>query len=338
MDKLDDSSEESEGIEEAAAMWAVRLADAPDDGELASAFRAWSNGCDERLAAYRKAERLLGTASEPAAHGEEALDRVARRLQQGKPKKRRRFIQPALAASVAIFVLAGVGFWILSPEGTKLATETAEQRELALPDMTSVALDAETQLRYNFTEEKRQVILLAGAAVFDIAGDPRPFEVRVGDHVIRDIGTIFSVKINDSMLNRSEDVDTSFTVSVEEGEVEVSRVSEESDEKVSIVHGQEVEFEESEDPVVQESPKESFASWRNQLFHYRNRSLDRVLADLQRHHERRIVLADSSLADEEISGILNVSDLENALVVLSRALPISFVAEGEGEVIVDRSL
>ncbi|MCH6256351.1 FecR domain-containing protein [Puniceicoccaceae bacterium K14] len=330
MEKLNNDSEDFESIDEVAAGWVIRRADAPDDVELESAFQTWLSGDSRRFEAYRSAEDLFAGASEPRTHSDAALKRVSQRMRARKSY----WSRPAIAAAAAIFVLVGITFWMLDPEGTKLMTDIAEQRELTLSDETLVELDAQTQLRFHFTEESRKVYLQAGAAVFDIAVDSRPFEVRVGDYVIRDIGTIFSVKINDSMLNASEE---SFAVSVEEGEVEVSRVQEGRIEPVSIVRGQEAEFVESIPVTVQPIMDDSFASWREKRFHYRDRSLDQVFADLQRFHKRRIVLADTSLAKEELSGMLDVSDLDEALNVLSKALPILYEVEGDGEIVVSRA-
>jgi transmembrane sensor len=75
------------------------------------------------------------------------------------------------------------------------STDVGERRSVHLPDGSTVLLDSRSSLRVDFTAATRQVALVHGQALFSVVHDPRrPFLVRAGATVIRDIGTQFDVK------------------------------------------------------------------------------------------------------------------------------------------------
>lgn len=101
----------------------------------------------------------------------------------------------ALAASLLVAFL-GATFLL----GSRLlatptyATGVGEQRSIRLPDGSRVVLDSRSQLRVDFTPGVRQVDLLQGQALFYVVRDlQKPFLVRAGGAVVRDVGTQFDV-------------------------------------------------------------------------------------------------------------------------------------------------
>lgn len=103
----------------------------------------------------------------------------------------------AIAALVACLLLTvGMGTWFVqrsTPRGWTIATAPGEQRSVLLADGSRVHLNGGTRLAGN-DERLRSLTLEAGEAVFEVEHDPaRPYGVRVGDGVVRDIGTIFSI-------------------------------------------------------------------------------------------------------------------------------------------------
>ncbi len=92
-------------------------------------------------------------------------------------------------------------------------TGVGAQRSIRLDDGSTVLLDSRSRLRVSFTAATREVYLLRGQALFDVVKNPRrPFLVRAGNAVVRDLGTVFDV-------NRRTDATV---VTVVEGRVAVA--------------------------------------------------------------------------------------------------------------------
>ncbi len=106
---------------------------------------------------------------------------------------RRRF---AFAASVVLLLGAAIGAWGWSTlrQGT-YTTDVGQQQTLALPDGTTVELNADTRIRERYTATWRRVELLRGQALFRVAKDAaRPFIVVSNQTTVRAVGTEFDVR------------------------------------------------------------------------------------------------------------------------------------------------
>ncbi|MDE1893747.1 MAG: FecR domain-containing protein [Xanthomonadaceae bacterium] len=118
----------------------------------------------------------------------------------------------AALALVATAMVLGLRWFVSRPQVQYYATGHGEQRSLQLPDNTFVRLNSDSAIAVSFSPERRLVEVTRGQAYFEVAKDPlRPFGVRVGSLLIRDIGTAFDVYRQDA----------STTVTVTEGQVQV---------------------------------------------------------------------------------------------------------------------
>jgi len=101
----------------------------------------------------------------------------------------------AIAASLLVALAAGaLRLQQILPVRT-YSTDVGERRSVQLPDGSTVMLDSRSSLRVDFTAAARQVELVHGQALFSVVHDShRPFLVRAGATVIRDVGTQFDVK------------------------------------------------------------------------------------------------------------------------------------------------
>lgn len=74
------------------------------------------------------------------------------------------------------------------------STGVRTRQSIVLPDGSRVVLDSRSRLRVDFTADARLVDLLQGQALFYVVKNPRrPFFVRAGHTVVRDVGTVFDV-------------------------------------------------------------------------------------------------------------------------------------------------
>jgi len=171
-------------IDAIAATWVVR----EDRGPLPEPERLerdrWLAASPRHYGAYARARAVLawsGRASGVAA-----------------PVRRRRGLRRWLPATAAV-LLAGVAalLWSAWSPGTVHQTARGQILRVALEDGSTVTLDAETRLRVRYTAHGRELQLLRGTALFDVASDPRrPFSVDAAGTRVTAVGTRFSVGVD----------------------------------------------------------------------------------------------------------------------------------------------
>ena len=124
----------------------------------------------------------------------------------------------ALAAGIAVLAL---GTWFASGvfrdsqvhESTISAVDVGN-RDVTLPDGTTVTVAAGASLTTRYSSESRHVFLLGGKAFFRVERDPgRPFVVHALDTKVTAVGTAFVVRADAGVVE----------VSVTEGSVNVGR-------------------------------------------------------------------------------------------------------------------
>ncbi|QPF74358.1 DUF4880 domain-containing protein [Roseateles sp. DAIF2] len=185
--------------------WVVRIDAGPLDAEERRALQQW-------LAADASHPRLLdehallwATASRApfaaAAEGEGASPR------QHAPRRGGAWLRPAGAlASLGMMMMMALALllWrddLASPAGTGLnvasvhSTPIGTPAPVALPDGSRTELNAASTLRVAYSAAQRRVVLERGEGLFEVAKDrARPFEVLVGDTLVRAVGTRFLVQ------------------------------------------------------------------------------------------------------------------------------------------------
>lgn len=99
-----------------------------------------------------------------------------------------------VSASIAASAAAGLLVWITLPKYSTYATGIGESRTITMADGSLITLNALTEMRVRYTKTARVIDLLAGQAFFQVAENKdRPFVVRSGFAVVKDVGTQFDV-------------------------------------------------------------------------------------------------------------------------------------------------
>lgn len=157
--------------------------------DAADAARASDASLDDLMAEKNDPVRLLETADVNTPH-ELGAGKCSRRM-----RRRWRFRFAAVATVLAVVVAVWAALWFPSAsQGERFATRHGEGRNLQLSDNTLVQLDSNSEIEVNFDGHRRSITLERGQAYFRVAVDAaRPFSVRVGHALIRDIGTSFDV-------------------------------------------------------------------------------------------------------------------------------------------------
>jgi transmembrane sensor len=248
-------------------------------------------------------------------------------------KHRVSFATLSLATVAAVLLAAVVGLWAFDRPGPPAVgwqayrTARGEQRRIALPDGSSIALGPSSVL---FLEGKgpggedgggafvsgRAARLEAGEAVFSIVHDAaHPFSVAANGGRIDDVGTAFGVAVGQGRA----------TVTVVEGAVQV--VGRSGRETVSLSGDQQVSFAGRLEPVRAVDGRAATEWVRGRLV-YVDRPLGEVVADLSRYTTLDIDVADSAVAQLRYTGTIETDAIDHWVAALTKVFPVRAEREG----------
>jgi transmembrane sensor len=219
--------------------------------------------------------------------------------------QRPRFHAWAVAAGVATVAVALTVFsaWHLH-DRSDYSTAHAEQRSWRMPDGSTVHLNSGSQIKVRFDEQHREVELIKGQALFQVAKDARrPFWVRTGDAAVQAVGTQFDVYRQPRRT----------LISVVEGRVAVWRLQKEapSEPVAQIDAGQQARIS-RESAVVSRKADDvrKTVAWLQRQVVFDHDSLGAAVEEFNRYSEVSIRIDEPSLRTAEVSGIFSAYDAE----------------------------
>ncbi len=314
-------------VEEAAA-WLVDFSAGTDDRAARAAFDTWLRKSPEHVRAYLEllpvwedgAQPLPSDGSDPAAliARARASDNVLALNRRGDdqflsalaPRRRRLAFAASIAATLLI---GGVLAWMVTFRVPAYTTEVGEQRTVRLADGSTVQLNTRSRVRVKFTDDSRELELLAGQALFNVARDPtRPFVVSSGITRMRAVGTRFDVHLRDGAT----------VVTVLEGRVVVSDEAAGKADRwlsasraVELSAGERITVGPQVQPAVVQADLASAAAWTQGRLVFDAAPLSEVVAEFNRYNAATIVV-DEALREFRISGSFGSSDPQALLEFL----------------------
>lgn len=261
----------------------------------------------------------VGGAGELAAASSKRPRRVGREF--ALPERRRRSIAGALAAAVVVLTVGGglAATLLLRRQMAPAAairvaaTAPAERATFRLPDGTQVMLGVASTLRYpaGFPDGLREVSL-EGEAYFEVVHqEQRPFVVRAGDLVAKDLGTQFTV--------RAYPDDQGAQVVVREGKVAIRAAADGTSERI-VAPGQLGKLAEGKVPTVEQADTAAYFAWTEGRLVFDGTPLRDALPQLGRWFDLEFRLADSSLGDVPLSATLKTRPTPDVLDNLAASL------------------
>jgi transmembrane sensor len=228
------------------------------------------------------------------------------------------FRKVGLAASIVLAFIAVLGWFVLEPDTTTYATQIGEQQVLTLPDGSTVRLNARSTLRVQFSRSERNVELLQGQALFQVAKDTqRPFTVTSDSTRVRAVGTEFDVHRKRS----------SVVVTVVEGRVQVGSAYLSAGEQITM------------SPTAQGAPKPVDSSvataWTQRQLVFEGTPLADVVDAFNRYNTRPLVIRDPTLESFEIDGVFSSPD-PAPLIRFLESRPDVRVVETDSAVIIQK--
>jgi transmembrane sensor len=293
-------------LSDEAVEWLVRV----KFGQATPAAHAdWRRRSPAHDAAAREAEALWQDVGETRVAAAAARHRP---LPQRAHPSRRLVVGGGIAASLAIGVVAS---GVIGPPAGLLSDHTTrigERRRIVLPDQSIALLNTASALSVRYTAGARDLRLDAGEALFQVEKDAaRPFIVHAGPGAARALGTTFAVRRADDEIR----------VVVSEGQVLVLAPGADA---VRLAAGEGAAFG-ADGLHGAPGPLDAAAAtaWHRGKLIFNQRPLGEVVAELDRYHRGRILLADAELAGLPVTGVFGLDDRDGVLHSIERVLPVS---------------
>src|ERR1700723_3878162 len=231
-------------LEQASHWWELLHSDSASSSDHRE-FGEWVARSPERVEAYLETARLVRAIKSPRliwpstaaevlireakSSPETALPFSTTRVSASVGHGKARRVQSRIAWAAAAALVMGVGlalFMLETPQ--KFATALGEQRSVLLADGSRVTLNTASTIEVDLRRGRREVRLVRGEALFEVAHDPaRPFVVRAGNALLNDVGTQFNVDLRSDRT----------TVTVVEGRVAVDSGSPRGSAGARTAHG-----------------------------------------------------------------------------------------------------
>jgi transmembrane sensor len=317
----------------------------------AASVRAWLAAEPGRQALYGGLDDALGRlAFAPPADldVESALRRTRERMREPEviplapraPRAPRRtgwaaaWGSPALRAAAVVVLLVGTAlvFWSLRERGgtrapglaaRSYATAVGERDSLRLPDGTRVLLAPGSRLEVaaGYGGRTREVEL-RGEALFEVPHDEaRPFTVRAGPALVRDLGTRFVVR---------SDGAGGVGVVVTEGAVQLRPAAAPADTGVVLLRGDRgVLPPAGRARAERAAAREDDLAWTRGRLVFRDAPVERVAADLRRWYGVELRVADPALAGRRLTASFAGEPREQVLRVVALALGAELELRGD---------
>jgi transmembrane sensor len=186
-------------------------------------------------------------------------------------------------------------------------TARGEIRAVSLDDGTIVTLNTASKIDVRFAASGRDVRLLEGEAIFDVAKDPsRPFTVAASNTVVRAVGTSFLVRDLDGRPTE---------ILVAEGIVDVFRGQTGSAPGLrmganSHAVALDVPYPSVKLVGVNLNPVAVARqlAWRTGMISFEDESLGKAIEKFQRYSDLKIIVDDPEVAEQTVTGLFSIHD------------------------------
>jgi transmembrane sensor len=335
----------SERIEREACEWLAVLNSDRGTAEETARFRTWLQadplheevyervrGVWEELAALKDFAGIpdadTSSTRQPLHEGGESRFRNHRTWFRGDRLFR------AAAVICIVTAMALMAAYLISTQNLRagngeVATQTAEIREVTLPDGSTVTVGAQSAIEVHYGEVVRRVDLMAGEAFFSVNKDPsRPFIVSTANAEIRVTGTQFDVRRADEALE----------VAVLRGKVEVrARQGKSAGPRRLLTSNQKIRIiPNAALPEPRSLGREKPGAWRQGRLIYEDTRLSEVIADANRYYNGNILIDSQSLGDLMVSAAFRSDQIDKMMQTLAAVLPISVKKLSNGDILLRR--
>ncbi len=279
-----------------------------------------------------KLRQTLGGAGEEAARG--AYAAPGRRL--GQPWWQRPGAWRVAAVLAGFLMLAGPGYWAarewLHPTRT-ISTPLGGLQSVTLPDGSTVALNANSRLRYarDWSPETPREVWLEGEAYFQVtkqrnARSRVKFTVHTGNVQVEVLGTAFDVHSRRGATR----------VVLTEGKVQLTGTTARVARPLVMQSGDLAALSESDTAFVRKRvTPDLYAAWRRNQLVFVSTPLAEVAQLLEDNYGLKVVFKDAALANEKFTATIRGRNPNVLLKVLAESFGLTVTRRGK-HVTIDR--
>lgn len=345
-----------EEIHKKALEWRIRIEGADVSAEDKLKFKAWLDADIRHQQAYDRAAtvwtsfRTLDKGKIGAAMFEPSfLDNIRTYLTDlPNAFKRPKFQIGAIATAVVTMAATALSIPQIFPASapsettetlvtTTYNTERGKFLSVTLSDGSALELGPTTEIDVDFSDKRRDIDLIQGSVVFDVASDPnRPFRVSAGNFTATALGTVFDVRNNGGIVR----------LAVLEGAVEAANPFVINAEPTSMIRRQNIEaghqiaISQLEGLFdIRPLRENGFAVWRENRLRYVGAPLSELIADANRYSEVPIIIDGGATHLDEITVTFtfNGDDVHSMLRVLPNMFPVE-VDQSSNDAILIRAI
>lgn len=252
------------------------------------------------------------------------FENISNQIATARGKQRSLILQPwtlRIAAAVAIAVISFV-LWNPSTHQVQLATQYGEQKNIVLPDGSSVKLNGNSSLKYadEWNEETPREIWIKGEAFFDVVHtqNDQKFIVHTEDALdVQVLGTRFNVKA------RSEKTE----VMLEEGRVRLSVDVNGGTDTLTMKPG-ELVVKAKQQVVKSKVNAAEYSSWKDNKLFFSETPLLEVARILEDTYGFEVEFKHKSLNERKLSGEIRSARGEDILTAIRESLDIKITEDG----------
>lgn len=311
-----------------ASVWIVRLHGAHRTPELEAGFRRWLQANPDNAAEFERVTAVWEAAPHASIAG---LPRVVQRERRSQTS--RRF---AIAATLLLIVAGGAFLYDRAERDPEYITAVGEQRTVPLDDGSRIALNSNSEIRIEFTAERRTVRLLRGEAFFEVAHNKaRPFVVIAGENQVTAVGTTFEVRYEPDHID----------VTLVEGKVNVTSMAEPltalssvsssktglgklSSSGYAMTAGERLRVAKGAAARVDAPRVEAVTAWRRGEVMLDDTPLTDAIAEMNRYSKSPLIIDGSSIATLHVSGIYHTGDSEGFAQTVAQLYGLKVAEEG----------
>jgi transmembrane sensor len=356
----------SDQVADEAGCWDARLRSPDCTGADRTRFAEWRDASPEHREAFERLQTVLTGLRRNIARAEvRALRDEALRAEKSSSPLKRVFAATAAIATLTVAAALWTNLpdrfqraaWseslamtesLLGLQQSEIYETGIGQRSLSiLQDGSSVELDAGTRVKVVMSKRTRNVELVYGQALFQVAHDTkRPFVVRAADREITALGTQFDVRLDA----------TSVRVTLIEGKVKVS--GEPSQNAAYLMPGQQLvarlpgAHEKTVgksvtsgrsgpqdvstldgDALVRDVDIGKATGWRDGRIFLEDLTLADAVAEMNRHSPVQISVADPQIASLHVNGMFRAGEPRAFVAALEQYFPITAQDYGDTQIV-----
>jgi transmembrane sensor len=242
---------------------------------------------------------------------------------------RRRWLWIASIAAM-LLIVASVWFVINRDDKSAIATEYGQQKKIVLPDETEITLNANSHIKYlkSWKEGQPREVWLKGEALFKVkhlnkdsnfVKSEERFIVHTELANVEVLGTVFNIR---ERRGKTEIV-------LEQGKIKVS-FTKNKEPDIIMQPGQIVTVTaESKKAVTSAIKPEDYTAWTKNKLILTNASFEEIVEYMEDNFGKHIILSDPQLANRKVEGTFKIDNLDDALLVLSKALNVDIVQKDD---------